>query len=549
MRAPLVVALATLIAVVVAGCGIAARAHRTVALHVGATSSGSIGVSGAVTGPAVPTGFVGISMEYKGLEAYTGSDVATPDQGFLQLLRNLAPTGGAVLRIGGDSSDWTWWPSPGVAKPAGVKLSLTPNWAGVARTVATDIKGRLILGVNFEADNATLAADEERELLSHVGLSQIDAFELGNEPELYASFPWFKTASGQRVYGRRPGYDVADYLSEFQHIAATLPKAPLAGPSSGSATWLASLGSFATDEHQVSLLTVHAYPTKNCIGKNPVTDALLFAPASLSGLAAQIGSWVTTATAHHLPLRVDEMNSVSCGGQKGITNAFAPALWALNLLPRLVSAGVTGVNFHTEPGTIQALLSARDASTGWRVSTQPEYLGLLAFVQAAPAGSHLLTLSTPSLPGIDVWGTKAANGQLHIVVINESTTSRTLTLSGAGLPSGATVTEARLAASSLAATTATLDGQSISPTTGALAGTPAITTLPASRGQYQLTAPAASATIVTVSAGASKASSTTKTSTTSTGTTSTNTTSTGTVSITTPASPPTKTTPPASTES
>jgi hypothetical protein len=492
--APLVAVLAALVAAAAAGCSAAAQVRT-------AASIPAITVANAVSGSAVPAGFVGISMEYKGLEAYTGSDAAAPDQGFVQLLRNLSPSGGAVLRIGGDSSDWTWWPSPGVAKPAGVKLSLTPNWAGVVKAVAKAIHGRLILGINFEADNSQLAAVEERQLLSHVGLTNIDAFELGNEPELYSSFPWFKTASGQRVYGRKRGYDVTDYLSEFQRIAASLPQGPLAGPSSGSAAWLSSLGDFVTDEHRVSLLTVHAYPTKNCIGRNSVTDAELFDQASLGELAAQIGGWATIGLSHHLPLRVDEMNSVSCGGQRGITDTFAPALWALNLLPRLLAAGIYGVNFHTVPGTIQALLSARQTATGWRVSTEPEYLGLLAFTQAAPPGSHLLTLTAPSLPGIDVWGTRSTNGQLHIVVINESSTARTLSVGGAGLPSGAAVSESRLAASSLSATAATLDGQSLSPTTGALAGTPVATTLTATKGQYQVSAAPTSATIVTVTAG------------------------------------------------
>jgi hypothetical protein len=488
---PLVTVLAALVAAAAAGCGADAQVPT-------AASSPAINVGNAVSGPAVPAGFVGISMEYKGLEAYTGSDAATPDLGFLQLLRNLSPGGGAVLRIGGDSSDWTWWPSPGVTKPEGVKLSLTPNWAGVVKTVANAIHGRLILGINFEADNSQLAAAEERELLSHIGLANIDAFELGNEPELYSSFPWFKTASGHLVYGRKPGYDVTDYLSEFQRIAASLPQAPLAGPSSGSANWLSSLSDFTTEEHRVSLLTVHAYPTKNCIGRNSVTDAELFDQASLGGLAAQIGGWATIGLSHHLPLRVDEMNSVSCGGQRGITNTFAPALWALNLLPRLLAAGVYGVNFHTVPGTIQALLSARQTAAGWRVSTEPEYLGLLAFVQAAPPGSRLLTLTSPSLPGIDVWGTRSSTGQLHVVVINESSAPRTLSLGGAGVPAGATVSESRLAASSLSATTATLDGQSLSPATGALAGNPVATNLKATGGQYQVTAGPASATIVTV---------------------------------------------------
>ena len=43
---------------------------------------------------------------------------------FEQLIRNLAPGQAPDLRIGGDTTDWTWWPVPGVAKPGGIRYSL-----------------------------------------------------------------------------------------------------------------------------------------------------------------------------------------------------------------------------------------------------------------------------------------------------------------------------------------------------------------------------------------------------------------------------------------
>ena len=435
-------------------------------------------------------------MEYKGLEQYTGANASALDPGFLQLLRNLAPGGGGVLRIGGDSSDWTWWPVPGMSKPGGVRLSLTPNWTTVAKSVAAAIHGRLILGINFEADSSKLAAYEENELLAHVGSAEIDGFELGNEPELYASFPWFKAADGQHVYGRARGYDVGDYLSDFSRVAAALPHAPLAGPSSGSANWLADLSTFVTHEPRVSLLTVHAYPTKKCGKLTHVSASQLFETASLQGLANEIGSWVQVGAAHKLPLRVDEMNSVSCGGEVGLSNSFAPALWALDMLPRLVQAGVTGVNFHTVPDSTNAIFSAAHSGSGWAVSAQPEYLGLMAFVQAAPAGSQLLKVSVPSTAGLDVWATRTKAGQVHVVLINTSSSAQTLTVDLAGVGSGTTATVSRLRAADLASTTATLNGQTLSSRTGALAGPPVVSHLAAQQGGYTVAVPPTSAAIL-----------------------------------------------------
>ena len=489
-RAPLIAVAAALVAIGAVACGVAAPART------GSAPGQTVTVT-ATTGRAVPTGFVGISMEYKGLEQYAGADASAPNPGFLQLLRNLAPSGGAVLRIGGDSSDWTWWPVPGMNRPGGVKLNLTSNWAAVAKSVAAAIHGRLILGINFEADSSKLAAYEESQLLSHVGGAGVLGFELGNEPELYASFPWFKTADGQHVYGRARGYNVSDYLNDFGRIAAALPHAPLAGPSSGSANWLADLSTFVTHEPRVSLLTVHAYPTKKCSKLTRVSAGQLFETSSLQGLANQIGSWVQVAATHKLPLRVDEMNSVSCGGEAGLSNSFAPALWALDMLPRLVQAGVAGVNFHTVPDSINAIFSAAHSASGWAVSAQPEYLGLLAFVQAAPAGSQLLKVSAPATAGLDAWATKTPSGQVHVVLVNTSSSAQTLTVDLAGVASGTTATVSRLRAAGLAATTATLNGQSLSARTGALGGTPVASHLAAHNGGYTVSVPATSAAILT----------------------------------------------------
>jgi hypothetical protein len=448
---------------------------------------------------AVPAGFLGISLEYKSLEVYTGTNPAAIDPAFVQLLRNLSPSGAAVLRIGGDSSDWTWWPVPGLTRPEGIKFDLGPNWSAIARNVVQALHGRLILGVNFEADSSKIAAYEEQQLLAHVGASSIDAFELGNEPELYSAFDWFKTATGKKVYGRPPGYDVAQYLTDFSRIAAALPKAPLAGPSSGAPKWLADLGTFVADEPHVGLLTVHAYPTKHCSAHADVTAADLFTTASLQGLASQIASWTQLGASHNLPLRVDEMNSVSCGGERGLTDSFAPALWAVEMLPKLVAAGIAGVNFHTIPTSLQSLLVAAHGSSGWRVAVQPEYLGLLAFSQAAPAGSRLLQVSASNAGGVDVWAAQTSGGAINVVLVNPTTSSQPVTVKVAGVASSATAMVTRLRAASLASTSGvTLDGQTISPSTGRLTGNLAASTVKQSGGAFSVTAPASSATILTL---------------------------------------------------
>jgi hypothetical protein len=465
----------------------------------GATGGATVQVSKVSVGPAVPSGFVGISMEYKGLEAYAGSNPRSVNGAFVQLLRNLSPSSGFVLRIGGDSTDWSWWPVPHLAKPGGVKYSLTPTWAGVAKAVATALKGHLILGVNFEADSRAVAATEASQLLNRVGRSSIEALELGNEPELYASFAWYKNAAGQKVYGRPRGYGAPQAASDFANIASALPSAPMAGPSAGSEKFLSSLGSFIARQSRLKLVTVHAYPLKHCVPTKFATASQLFQTVSLQGLANMIGGWVGTAHHHGLPLRVDEMNSVSCGGQRGLSNSFAPALWALEMLPDLVRAGVSGVNFHTVPGGNNALLAASESHGRWQVSTQPEYMGLLAFSQIAPAGSHLLRTSAPKLPDVDEWAAQSG-GQTRVVFVNSGRSGQRLNVQVSGATGNGAITH--LQASGLGATSGvTLDGQHLDGATGALSGAPAVTSVaPGKSGAYSISIPAHSATILTVAA-------------------------------------------------
>jgi hypothetical protein len=489
----------TVLVVLAAGIGVsacnAAATRKSAAAPL-------VKISASPVGPAVPNGFLGMSLEYKGLEAYAGTNPGAIDGPFVQLLRNLSPDGNFILRVGGDSTDWTWWPVAHLAQPGGAKFSLTPAWASVAKALITALKGHLILGVNFEADSRPVAAGMANALLSHIGASSIDAFELGNEPELYAGFSWYKTAAGVPVFGRATGYDPEDYFGDYANIAGAMPNFPLAGPSSGSAAWLSTLGTFAARERRLSLITVHAYPLKHCTKTEISTPQDFFDGASLQGLANQIGGWTQTAAAHHLPLRVDEMNSVSCGGQNGLSQSFAPALWALDVLPRILRAGATGVNFDTIPGTWQSLISATQTKSGWRVAVQPEYYGLLTFSAAAPAGSRMLHYSAPNIPGLDVWATRATNGVIHVVLIDTTSHAISARVSIAGSKGNATLT--RLSAPGLTAlSSVSLGGETISPTTGLLSGTPATTQLPAANGAYangtfSVTLPGAGAAILTL---------------------------------------------------
>lgn len=477
----LVLLVALVVAVVSAACGNAsvASSSSSATLHVTSSSVGK-----------VPSGFVGISTEYTGLAKYTDNSTSV-DQPFVQLIKNLNPAGNPILRIGGDSTDWAWWPIAGVKKPGGVRITLTAKSLAADKALIEALHGHYIFGIQFEADSKRIAAAESNAILSHVGKSNITALELGNEPELYHAFSWYKTASGQRVYGRGPNYTPAAYNKDFANIASAMPKFPIAGPSSGGGEWLAALGSFVRSEPRVKLVTVHAYPTKKC-GSTLVKATQFFQNSSLQGLANNIAGHVRAARSRSKPLRVDEMNSISCGGQGNLSPAFAPALWAVDFLPRVARTGAQGVNFHTVPGEWQGLINVKHTGSGWSVSVQPEYYGLMMFAQAAPGGSHFLHITGKTGSGIDVWAARTPSGKINVVVINTSRSSHTVKL-GVDGSNDAAGTLIRLRSSGLYAKSGeTLGGQKIA-SNGTLSGSSNATTVSPTGGAYSVVAPAYSA--------------------------------------------------------
>ena len=161
-------------------------------------------VSRGASGPTIQPGFLGLSLENTAIIPYAGSDPKAPDPVFLQLIRNLTPGQSPQLRIGGDSTDWAWYPVPGLAKPHGIRVTLTPRWLAVMHAVAADLNARLIMGVDLEADSHAVADGEASAFERQIGKPYIEALELGNEPNLYGSFTWYVLPDGVHVMGRPP---------------------------------------------------------------------------------------------------------------------------------------------------------------------------------------------------------------------------------------------------------------------------------------------------------------------------------------------------------
>ena len=93
--------------------GVAAAKEDPVSMSVAARS---------ITRPIAP-GFLGLALEYSGIRRLGGTrDRPQPNPVLVQLIRNLDPVGRPVIRIGGLSTDHSWWPVPGMKEPLGHHL-------------------------------------------------------------------------------------------------------------------------------------------------------------------------------------------------------------------------------------------------------------------------------------------------------------------------------------------------------------------------------------------------------------------------------------------
>lgn len=258
-----------------------------------------------------PPSFLGVSYEYRHFPFATGIPATGPNPLFDRLLSGLAAYGGGLptVRIGGASSDDTFWNPNNQPRPYGINNSINPSFVAGATAFAARTRAPLILGLNLASRDPGVAATWASTARAAFGRGRVLSYELGNEPELYGIEPHSSTAGGAPIYVRPRSYSFRQYVSEFaargRYLRRLLPGLPLSGPAIDS-RWTQGVGYFLSRVRgMVNLATLHDYPLCTCVPNprafgHPSIAHLLSQEAVLGYVPRLIASARVQASRHHL---------------------------------------------------------------------------------------------------------------------------------------------------------------------------------------------------------------------------------------------------------
>jgi Glycosyl hydrolase family 79 C-terminal beta domain len=446
----------------------------------------------------VPRSYLGISTEYWALPVFERQMPVL--ERTLSLLH--APDDGPmILRVGGDSADHSFWAPKSRPMPAWA-FELTPAWLQRTDELVQTLNLRLILDLNLVTDTPHAAAAWAQAAETQLPPGSISGFEIGNEPDIYNHSFWMTTVAHSKVVPPL-GLTPHSYAHDFQTYARALkkvaPGVPLIGPALAlpyySRHWISTL--LASRPAHPAVISVHRYPYSGCaLPGTPAyaTIGHVLGENASAGVARSVEPAVALARRAGDPVRLTELNSVTCGGRPGVSNAFATALWAPDALFELMRAGVSGVNIHVRARAVNAAFEINSAG----LDARPLLYGMLTFVRALGPGAELVPLNLGVSPALHfkAWGVSVRGGALHVLLIDKGQRPVDVSLR---LPAiGYATVERLLAPSASARSGVTLAGQYLGVDGSWEGRTTAERLRPSADGSYSVAVPRYSAALVTL---------------------------------------------------
>jgi len=406
-----------LCALVAAGASVASlKRARDQALPAAVTLTGD--------SRTIPASFLGLSVEMGELASFTRAGAALDR--VLSLLRT--PSGSPILlRVGGRSADETYWNASTADAPRWV-FAPGAEWLAQLGSLVRRDNLRVTLALNVAVHSPLMASEFARAVLGALPAGGLAGLAVGNEPDM---FRWQTSLDEERVPSTTAstpldwarGYSAADYWRDYRSyaraLAASVPGIPLVGPEATGLTpgWLAGvagLGGLAP-----SSLTVHRYASSKCWSQaSPAypSISLLASERASAGLAAGLRSSIEFAHRRGMSFRVTELNSVSCGGNAGVADSFATALWAPDVLFELIRAGVDGTNWHIRADMVNAPFEVLAGA----IEPRPELYGLVLFAQMIDPGARLVGVRIVAAGGLHIkaWAVRSPT-RTEVLLVNK----------------------------------------------------------------------------------------------------------------------------------
>ncbi len=389
------------------------------------TSEARLSLGARATGPTIPADYVGLSYE---AAQFANPDFFAPsNKALIALFRELSPAG--VLRIGGGSSEYTSYSDQTPVGPPpfevfGPDTSKTVKHGTVTTALALrNLRGFLdatgwncIWGLNFGQGSKENAAAEAAAVQRILG-PRLMLLQIGNEPDSF------------RTRYRPATWTPADFLREWNDfhdaIAAAAPGAKFAGPDiSNKLDYLTAFAAEAPKHPDVMMLTGHYY-AMGPAGNPEATIAQLMEPdPSTTTMHADRFAVVQAAVkTAGLPFRLSEGNSCWNGGQPGVSDTLASALWCADIMLRFAQLGWIGVNWHGGGnGHYAPIVGA--PSTGF--TRRPEYYGI-RFAQLVTGATFIPATLSGASRFVNAYAFER-QGTRRVAIVNKDLVPATVTL-------------------------------------------------------------------------------------------------------------------------
>lgn len=373
----------------------------------------------------IPRNFTGLS--------YESAQLANPDffafsnHQLVHLFRELSPCG--VLRLGGSSSDYTTYSAKPVPPPFetfGPDTSKTLKKGTITSELALrNLRAFLdatnwtcLYGLNLgqgTKENAAAEAEAAHRILG----PRLTAFQIGNEPDTFRHF---------RSNSYSPQQFISEWIAFHDVVVARVPQARFAVPDiSNKLSYLTAFAEEAQHYPDIVLLTLHYYAMGPAGNPGATLQNLLSPDPRLTTLKWRNMPIVQQAMrASHLPCRISEVNSCWNGGEPGVSNVFASALWCADMMLHFASLGIAGVNLH---GGGNGIYSPIVGSPSSGFTKRPEFFGI-QFAQRFAGETLLRSDLQCNSDRVVAYASRGEKGTSQLAIVNKTNSPAELSITG-----------------------------------------------------------------------------------------------------------------------